>query len=143
MKTLKLDLVSFLTLSALSAAAATHYVVPPGTPGVNPSGEFTSWATAATNIQAAVSIATNNSLVLVASGHYRMTNQIVIASAITLRRLSGASTSRCPLAGSRASTCAPSMASTALRMLFAQPPHFTLARSNCRLIGLLQRGPPV
>ena len=29
MKTLKLDLVSFLTLSALSAAAATHYVVPP------------------------------------------------------------------------------------------------------------------
>ncbi len=85
MKTLKLDLVSFLTLSALSAAAATHYVVPPGTPGVNPSGEFTSWATAATNIQAAVSIATNNSLVLVASGHYRLTNQIVIASAITLR----------------------------------------------------------
>ena len=77
MKTLKLDLVSFLTLSALSAAAATHYVVPPGTPGVNPSGEFTSWATAATNIQAAVSIATNNSLVLVASGHYRLTNQIV------------------------------------------------------------------
>lgn len=85
MNALKLDLVSFLMLFAISAAAATHHVVPPGTPGVNPSGEFTSWETAATNIQDAVSIATNNSLVLVASGIYPLTNQIVITSAITLR----------------------------------------------------------
>ncbi len=74
-----------LGLTVGTQATTTHYVVPPDTPGANPSGTFTSWATAATNIADAVGIATNNSVVLVAPGHYLLTNAITINAAITLR----------------------------------------------------------
>ena len=85
MKTRMTAILITLCVGFGAQATTTHYVVPPNTPGVNPAGDYTSWETAATNLQDAVSVATNNSLVLVSSGHYRLTNQIVITSAITLR----------------------------------------------------------
>ncbi len=45
---------------------------------------FDSWATAATNIQDAVDVAVAGETVLVADGRYTLTNQILIANAITL-----------------------------------------------------------
>ncbi len=60
-------------------------MVPPGTPGANPAGDFTSWATAATNIADAVAVATNNSVVLVSNGTYRLPAMIELTTAITLR----------------------------------------------------------
>ena len=71
----------------------THYVSLSGS-HISP---FTNWATAATNIQAAVDVADTGDLVLVTNGTYRGvggvtngTNVVVIAKAITLQSVSGA-----------------------------------------------------
>jgi len=73
---------SCLTFHAL---AVTHYVVPPETPGANPSGDFTSWETATTNIADAVSVATSGELVLVSNGTYSVSAEIEVTGSITLR----------------------------------------------------------
>lgn len=75
-----------LAIAILSAAVMTlradpFYVVPPDTPD-NTSGNFLSWDTAATNIQDAVTAATDvpGATVWVKPGHYLLTNQVEIGN---------------------------------------------------------------
>jgi len=75
------------------ASAATRYVVPPGTPGT-PAPGYTSWETAATNIQQAIDAAATNDLVLVTNGIYYLTSQLTITNAITLRSFKDGTTDR-------------------------------------------------
>lgn len=84
------------TVSVQVAAQTIHYVRP-----INPSASapFTSWATAATNIQDAVDAATQiGALVLVTNGNYRhggkamfgsMTNRVAIDKMLTVRSVNG------------------------------------------------------
>jgi len=71
----------------LGAIAATHYVSFTGTN--NP--PYTNWADAATNIQWAVDVATNNETVWVTNGTYTLTNQISITNGIILQGFNGRS----------------------------------------------------
>ncbi len=75
-------------------SATTNYVVTPGTPGVIPTANYTSWATAATNIQDAIDVAVAGNLILVTNGTYYLTNQIEIGTAITLRSFNNGATDR-------------------------------------------------
>ena len=75
----------FCLASAISAEAATHYVSPSGTH----EAPYTAWETAATNIQAAVDVATNSSMVLVTNGTYGMNTQILVTNGITLASVNG------------------------------------------------------
>ena len=59
--------VIILLLAVSSLSAATHYVSLGST---NPTPPYTNWATAATNIQAAVNVAAANDVVLVTDGVY-------------------------------------------------------------------------
>jgi hypothetical protein len=83
-----------LFLFAAAAAATTRCVVPPGTPGVATAPGFTSWGTAATNIQHAVDTAETDDIVLVTNGTYRLTSEISIAKKITLRSFKNGTTNR-------------------------------------------------
>ena len=83
-----------LFLFAASAAATTRYVVPPGTPGVATAPGYTSWGTAATNIQHAIDAAATDDLILVTNGTYRLTSEISIAKKITLRSFKDGTTDR-------------------------------------------------
>ena len=74
--------------------AATSYVVPPGTPGVTPTANYTSWATAATNIQDAIDVVGSGGLVLVTNGTYVLTNQITVANSITVRSFNNGAVDR-------------------------------------------------
>jgi len=77
-----------------TVSAATRYVVPPETPGVTPTTNYTSWATAATNIQQAIDIAAANDLILVTNGTYTLTSELSIGKAITLRSFKDGVTDR-------------------------------------------------
>lgn len=85
--------------SAATADAATHYVATNGH-HVTP---FTSWYNAATNIQAALDVATNGSTVLVTNGTYSAKSQILVTNAVTIASangrdvtvITGCSTARC------------------------------------------------
>jgi hypothetical protein len=77
----------------LASAATTRYVVPPGTPGT-PTAGYTSWETAATNIQQAINAAATNDLILVTNGTYYLASQLTITNAITLRSFKDGATDR-------------------------------------------------
>ena len=87
-----------LLLAALSAAADTHYVSLSG----NHVSPFTNWVDAATNIQAAVDVASSNDTVLVTNGVYEtggrvtpgysLMNRVVITNSITLESVNGPET---------------------------------------------------
>ena len=94
MKKAGFSLISMLLFSGLAPAATTRYVVPPGTPGVATAPGFTSWGTAATNIQHAVDAAETDDLILVTNGTYRLTSEISIAKKITLRSFKNETTDR-------------------------------------------------
>ena len=83
-----------LFLFAATAAATTRYVVPPGTPGVATAPGYTSWGTAATNIQHAVDAAATDDLIFVTNGTYYLTSEISIAKKITLRSFKDGATDR-------------------------------------------------
>ncbi len=71
-----------------STAGATNvYVVPPDTPGAAPDGLFTTWSTAATNIQDAINAINTNggNIVYISNGVYHLTNEIAVNKGIVLR----------------------------------------------------------
>ncbi len=91
------------TVSVSSAAAwnspqaveVRMLVRPPVTRYVNranatPAWPYLTWATAATNIEAAIGVALDADTVLVTNGVYGLTNQLVIAKAIAVRSAGGA-----------------------------------------------------
>ncbi len=86
--------VCMVLLAVQIANAATRYVVPPETPEVMPTPNYTSWETAATNIQQAVDVASAGDLIFVTNGTYALTGPITIASAITLRSFKDGVTDR-------------------------------------------------
>jgi len=67
----------------VTQAATTRYVALGGTN--DSAGGYTSWSGAATNIQLAVNAATNDDTVLVSNGVYMLTNQLSIATNLTIR----------------------------------------------------------
>ena len=77
---LRLTVITLL-LAASSLSAATHYV---STVSANPTPPYTNWATTATNIQAALSVAATNDVVLVTNGvypgHVSVTNALALLS---------------------------------------------------------------
>ena len=74
-----------------SAFSNTYYV---DANNATPSAPYTSWATAATNIQAAVNQAVSGDTVLVADGQYILSSEILVSEDITLRSLNGPSQTR-------------------------------------------------
>src|SRR5882724_11054135 len=83
---LALAAVATMTI-AVRSSAATLYVSQTST---NPSPPYATLDTAATNIQDAVTAASDGDTVLVAPGLYGLTNQITVTKAITLRSTMGA-----------------------------------------------------
>jgi hypothetical protein len=85
---------TFPFLFSFAAHPATHYVDINTT---NATAPFTSWATAATDIQAAVDVATNGDIVLVNDGVYwtggrslgTLTNRVAVTNAIMLASVNG------------------------------------------------------
>ena len=74
-------------IGAFAALADIHYVNKDNASPVSP---FTNgWASAATDIQMAVSVATNSDTVLVTNGTYTLTNQISISKGITVKSVNG------------------------------------------------------
>jgi hypothetical protein len=66
--------------------ATTYYV---DLTSSSPTPPYTSWATAATNIQDAVNISVSNDIVLVADGHYSLSAEIVVNEPITIQSVNG------------------------------------------------------
>ncbi len=94
MKMAGVYVVPLLLFTASATAATTRFVVPPGTPGVVSSPGYTSWGTAATNIQHAVDAATTDDLILVTNGTYVLTSEISITKKVTLRSFKNGLTDR-------------------------------------------------
>ena len=95
MKYVKMRLIPALAVFGLGlfgvaapALGITNYVDGAGT---NPVSPFTSWETAATNIQDALNVATNSDTVLVATGTYALAAQLSLTNAVTLRSAGAAS----------------------------------------------------
>lgn len=90
--TLRLIAGSVWLMLLTASRAATHYVVPPGTPGVTPTPPFTSWSTAGTNISEVVTAAQTNTAprtVWVTNGTYYLTGAVDITRAITVKGVNG------------------------------------------------------
>jgi hypothetical protein len=64
----------------------THYV----SLTASHTAPYTSWATAATNVQSAVNVAADGDTVLVTNGTYRLSTHVVIPKAINVRSVNGA-----------------------------------------------------
>lgn len=75
-----------LTLSTLPSFADTHYV---DINNASPSTPYTSWGTAANNIQQAIDQASSGDVVLVADGHYLLSNSIMVNKDITIKSVNG------------------------------------------------------
>jgi len=79
-------------LACFDGGAATHFVVMPGTAGVNPEDPYTNWATAGTNIIDVVNAAMTNAatrLIWVTNGTYYPTNTINVSQSVTLQSVNG------------------------------------------------------
>ncbi len=93
MKTSRMASLALLAGWSGLSMAGSHYVVPPGTPGVAPTPPYASWETAGTDLNAVVAAALAGSAprtVLVTNGVYLLTNQVVVSGALTLASVNGA-----------------------------------------------------
>lgn len=72
---------------AVYTEAATRYV---DINGANPTSPYTSWGTAATNIQAAVDVADDNDTVLVTDGTYQLSSEIIVNNDVIIKSVNGA-----------------------------------------------------
>ena len=84
--------VGLLMVGMMSVMADTHYVVPPGTPGVDTEAPYTSWGTAGTSIVEVVNAALalpEPRTVVVSNGEYVLESPINITNALTLRSQEG------------------------------------------------------
>src|SRR5881394_1069249 len=79
--------ITLLVTGAHELAAATLYV---SQTSPNPTPPYATWETAAHTIQEAVNAARDGDTVLAAEGEYRLSAQITVSSAITLRSVTGA-----------------------------------------------------
>lgn len=80
-----------LALSAFNLFAITNYVSPSGTNDV--AGKYNSWSGAATNIRDAVSVATNNNVILITNGTYALApTNLAIGVAVTFRSFNNGQT---------------------------------------------------
>ncbi|MEN8255572.1 MAG: hypothetical protein ABFR33_08890, partial [Verrucomicrobiota bacterium] len=73
-------------LLSISSWASTLYVDVAGT---NPVPPYSSWATAATNIQDAVDVASSNDVVWVTNGYYLLSAEITVTNNITVQSVNG------------------------------------------------------
>ena len=73
-------------LWSTSVMATTRYVDLASSSPIPP---YTSWATAATNIQDAVNISVSNDIVLVTNGHYSLSAAIAVNQPITIQSVNG------------------------------------------------------
>ncbi len=76
--------VTISLLAVANASAATHYVSLEST---NPTPPYTTWATAATNIQAAVNVSASRDVIVVSNGTYA--GGISVTIRLTLRSVNG------------------------------------------------------
>ncbi len=87
MKTMFTVAISAWMLGAGLAGAQVCHVVPPGTAGVTPDYPYNAWTNAATNIQTAVNAAAAQGWtnVWITNGEYRLTGEVLIEDAMTVR----------------------------------------------------------
>lgn len=78
---------SFLALLGSIALADIHYV---DINNATPSAPYTSWDTAATDIQSAIDLTSPGDMVLIADGEYYVNSTITVTNAITIRSVNGA-----------------------------------------------------
>jgi hypothetical protein len=83
----------------LAGDTGFHYVSPTGSHTL----PYSTWATAATNIQAAVDVAGDGHVVIITNGTYTVTNEITITNGITLQSVAGASVTM--IDGGRTTRC--------------------------------------
>ena len=89
-----LQLVVLTGFAAVATFADIHYV---NINNLSPSSPYTNWATAATNIQEAINVATSNDTVLVTNGVYadggafaaEAMNRVAITNVVTVRSVNG------------------------------------------------------
>ena len=78
--------IALMVLCGSSVIADTHYV---DLNSSSPTSPYTTWATAATNIQDAVNVALSNSTVIVTNGTYFISSEIVVNKTLTIQSVNG------------------------------------------------------
>ncbi|MBI2438468.1 MAG: right-handed parallel beta-helix repeat-containing protein [Lentisphaerae bacterium] len=86
----KMTLAIGLALSALNLFAITNYVSLSGTNDV--AGKYNTWAGAATNIQLALSVATNGNVILITNGTHALATNLTVSVSITFRSFNNGQT---------------------------------------------------
>ena len=95
------------TAAEVASIVRTNYIVVSPITYVSPSGShsapYTSWPTAATNLQTAINSAAAGSLVLVTDGVYRVSTAVTLSKALTVRSVNGAAVTL--IDGGRSARC--------------------------------------
>lgn len=83
---MKTNLIALILFLSTAVYAITHYV---DQQGVSPTPPYTSWATAATNIQDAIDAAAPGASIIVTNGHYMLSAQLWVTNDISLISVNG------------------------------------------------------
>lgn len=94
---------SMARTNLIHVAPAVAYVVPVETPDHQAQMPYDSWACAATNIQDAIDLGLDGTLVLVSNGTYEISRQLELAHGIQVRSLAGAAETT--ISGAKGSKC--------------------------------------